>query len=213
MPREYKILLGIGLAAIVIGWLLFKFAGTPMTQAPLTDRPGAYTKGNANAPITVTEFADFQCPACQMATPIADQLLSTYPDTVKVVFRHFPLSSHPFAQLGAQAAEAAGAQGKFWEMHDELYSHQNEWGDMTKPLSRSEVIEKFIGYARELKLDEAKFRGDLESNAQGANISSDMDAGTASGVNSTPQFFVGQTMIDNPSYQAISAEIERQRGQ
>ncbi len=212
MAREYKILLGIGLGAIVIGYLLFKFAGAPAAPSALTLRADAYSLGATDAPITITEFADFQCPACRMAKGVTSQLLAAYPGQVRIVFRHFPLNGHPLAQPAAQAAEAAGAQGKFWEMHDALYENQDDWGDATKPLSRKEAGDRFMSYARDLGLDEAKFKADYENNSFSQNISGDQSAGNLAGVNSTPQFFVNETMIENPSYAAISAEVDKRLG-
>lgn len=209
MPREYKILATIALGAIILGVVLFKFAGKPAVQGPLKERTGAYQLGDAQAPVTVTEFADFQCPACRQAQGYSSQLLNAYPHKIRFVFRNFPLPGHPLAQVSAQAAEAAGAQGKFWEMHDMLYDHQDEWGDLSKNLSRNQAIEIFKGYARQLGLDEEKFSQALESNAASAVINQDMGDGTAAGVNATPQFFVNNTMIVNPSLEEIRAEIEK----
>lgn len=213
MAREYKILLSIAVGAIIIGVLLFKFAATPVGHAPLVDRTSAFTLGNPQAKIEVTEFADFQCPACRLARDYSTQLLAKYPNEVKIVFRHFPLSGHPLAQVSAQAAEAAGAQGKFWEMHDLLYDKQAEWGDVTKNLNRTQAINLFKGYARELGLDEARFATALEGNAGSIVINEDIAAATASGVDSTPQFFVNQERIDSPSLADISAAIDRVRAQ
>lgn len=211
MPKEYKILLGIALGAVALGVVLFKFAGDPVERVPLQQRANAYTKGSAVAPITVTEFADFQCPACRGAHDILNQLLTAYPNDVKVVFRHFPLSGHPQAMLAAQAAEAAGAQGKFWEMHDKLYEQQSEWGDMTNNRDRDAVIALFISYAQQLNLDMNAFGQALDSNPYGTNITNDMSAGSASGVRGTPTFFVNDTIV-NPTLNEIKKEIERQKG-
>lgn len=212
MAREYKILLSIAVGAIIIGILLFKFAGNPIARAPLTDRSGAFTLGNPQAAVEVTEFADFQCPACRMARDYSTQLLAKYPNQVKIVFRHFPLDGHPLAQVSAQAAEAAGAQGKFWEMHDMLYEKQSEWGDVSKDLSREQAIALFRGYARELGLNEEQFAAAVAANAGSAVINEDVAAATASGVNSTPQFFVNQELIANPGMPDLTAAIDRALG-
>lgn len=209
MPREYKILLSIAVAAVLIGVLLFKFAGSPATPKPLANRADAPTLGNPQAKVVVTEFADFQCPACRLARDYSKQLLAKYPADVKIVFRHFPLAGHPLAQVSAQAAEAAGAQGKFWEMHDLLYENQPEWGDLAKNLNPNQAIALFAGYARQLGLDEAKFTAAVSANAGSAAINQDMSDAAAAGVDSTPQYFVNQTMIPSPSMADITKAIDQ----
>ncbi len=212
MPKEYKILLGIGLGAIILGLLLFKFAGAPKQSAPITDRVGVYTKGSETAAVTLTEFADFQCPACRSANDLPGQILSNYPNDVRFVFRHFPLTSHPFANVSALAAEAAGAQGKFWEMHDMLYDKQDEWGNLGAPVSRDRVIEYFKSYAGQLGINVETFAKAIDTNAFITAINEDISAGTASGVNATPTFFVNNTKINEPSFAEIKKEIDRVLG-
>lgn len=212
MPKEYKILLGIGLGAIILGVLLFKFAGAPKQSAPITDRIGVYTKGSETASVTLTEFADFQCPACRSANDLPGQILSNYPNDVKFVFRHFPLTSHPFGNISSLAAEAAGAQGKFWEMHDMLYDKQDEWGNLGAPVSRDRVIEYFKSYAGQLGINVETFAKAIDTNAFITAINEDISAGTASGVNATPTFFVNNTKISEPSFAEIKKEIDRVLG-
>jgi len=209
MSKEYKILLSIALGAIILAVILFKFTGQPTTQAPLVERTGTYIKGSPAARVTVTEFADFQCPACRVANDISNKILAAYPNDVKFVFRHFPLSGHVHAMISAQAAEAAGAQGKFWEMHDLLYEKQAEWGDTTKPLSRQQVLDVYKGYAQQIGLDQAAFVQAIENNAFADVINQDMSAGSASGVNATPSFFVNNILVGQPSFEAIKSEIDK----
>lgn len=209
MPKEYKILAAVAIGAVILGVVLFKFTSTPITHAPLTDRGGVYSLGNPEAPVKVTEFADFQCPACRQANDFSTQLLAAYPNQIQFIFRHFPLTNHPHALISAQAAEAAGAQGKFWEMHDLLYEKQDEWGDLTNLLPRERVFELFKGYARGLGLDEGAFSKAVETNAFAGTIDQDMSAATASGVNSTPSFFVNGQLINEPSYQAIKNAVDK----
>lgn len=212
MPKEYKILLGIGLGAIVLGILLFKFIDAPVNHTPLADRANTYSKGSTNAPVVVTEFADFQCPACRAAHDISNRLLLTYPNDVRFVFRHFPLPSHPLALVSAEAAEAAGAQGKFWEMHDILYDHQDEWGDLTKAVNREAAISMFVGYAQQLGLDTNAFKSAIDNNTFSSVVNQDITAGSNSGVNATPTFFVNNTRITTPTFEAIKQEVERALG-
>ncbi len=210
MPKEYKILLSIALGAIILGVILFKFAGAPAQQIPLATRSGAYEKGNAQGRIVVTEFADFQCPACRQAHDVVSRLLRIYPNDVKFVFRHFPLSSHPYAMISAQAAEAAGAQGKFWEMSDLLYEKQSDWGDLAQPLERGAVIGLFGSYAQQLGIDSDAVQKAIEANKYSDIINQDISAGSASGVNATPTFFVNGVKISEPSFEAIETEVKKQ---
>lgn len=212
MPKEYKILLGIVIIALVGGWLLFKFGGQTPTVEPLVSRTDTYYKGNVTAPVTVTEFADFQCPACRMASGIPDQIVAAYPNDVRVIFRHFPLPNHPLSQVSAQAAEAAGEQGKFWEMYNLLFEKQDEWGDLTKSKSRSEAIALFRGYARQLGLNEEQFAKAVEDNKFAETINRDVNDAAVAGTNSTPQFFVNGTMVKEPSFEAIKEEVDKQLG-
>ncbi len=207
-PREYKILGGIALGAIVIAVLLFKFAAEPKTAAPLVDRAGAYSKGLNDAKVVVTEFADFQCPACKSAQSLIEQIQTDYPRDVRFVFRHFPLPSHPHAQITALAAETAGAQGKFWEMHDYLYTRQDEWGDTTKNISTEKVTELLSGYASVIGLDATKFANDMNAATYRAAIIEDTNAAAAAGVNATPTFFVNGVKINALSYDALKKAID-----
>ena len=113
---------------------------------------GGHIRGKADAPVTLVEFGDYQCPACGAYYPIIEEVLRRYPDKVKLEFHHYPLIQvHPHALKAAKAAEAAGEQGKFWEMHDKLYQNQPIW-------SRSSNAEaQFLAYAGEIGLDANKF--------------------------------------------------------
>jgi protein-disulfide isomerase len=188
MTDQTKVLIGVGAAtlAIFVGGLLL-FGGN--TQAPPGDtsalvRADSIQTGPANAKVTVVEFGDIQCPACAAAAPTFKRLKDEYKDRVNFVFRHYPLPFHSNAQAGAQAAEAAHQQGKFWEMYDKLYAGQKEWEASTN------ANETFIRYAKELGLDEAKFKDDLENFRQIDHIRADKADGDALGVNATPTFFI-----------------------
>lgn len=212
MPREYKILLSIALGAIILGVVLFKFVDAPVNHTPLVDRANTYSKGSPAAPVVVTEFADFQCPACRAAHDISNRLLLTYPNDVRFVFRHFPLPNHPLALVSAEAAEAAGAQGKFWEMHDVLYDKQDEWGDLTKAVAREGAIGMFVGYAQQLGLDVTAFKSALDNNTFSPVINQDITTGSNSGVNATPTFFVNGTIVNQPTFEAVKKEVDKALG-
>jgi protein-disulfide isomerase len=209
MPREFKILGGIALGAALVGWLLFRFGSGPIVSKPVNDRVGAYSKGAPQAKVVLTEFADFQCPACRNAKQITDKLMAEYPQDLRLVFRHFPLNTiHPRAALSSEVAEAAGAQGKFWEMHDLLYAKQDEWGNLTTKISDDNVMTIFQSYAQQISLDFPKFSSDLKDHTYQSIVNQDLSDATAAGVNSTPSFFVNNIMVRDISYEAIRAAID-----
>ncbi|MGZ4616048.1 MAG: DsbA family protein, partial [Actinomycetes bacterium] len=138
-----------------------------------------HLRGPKDAPVTVVEYGDFQCPYCGQAEPAVRDLLASSGD-VRYVWRHLPLTDvHPRAQAAAEAAEAAARQGAFWPMHDLLLEHQ----DALKP-------KDLLGYAAELGLDTARFAEDLRSRAGAARIAEDVEQAAASGVVGTPTFFI-----------------------
>jgi Na+/H+ antiporter NhaA len=139
-----------------------------------------HIRGAPDAPVTLVEYGDFECPYCGRAEPAIRELLSEWGDDLRYVFRHLPLSDvHPWAQLAAEAAEAAGAQGAFWEMHDVLLAHQ---GELTPGSLRR--------YARDLGLDGERLTEELRRRTHAARVSEDVASADASGVSGTPSFFV-----------------------
>jgi protein-disulfide isomerase len=138
---------------------------------------GDPVKGPANAKLTIVEFSDFQCPYCSKVVPETKEVLRQFPQ-VKFVFKQFPLESHSDAEYGAEAALAAQAQGKFWEMHDLLYAG---FPDVSK--ARVET------YAKQLKLDLARFDADMKSHKYRARVMAEEKEGEAAGVAGTPTFF------------------------
>ncbi len=190
MTSEHKFLIGIGVVTIVIiiigVFLLGKQNKKPevdtnFDSAKLTEG-ASHTKGNSSAPVVIVEFGDVQCPACRAAQPIANKVVEKNKDTVYFVFRHFPLSIHKNSKLAAQAAEAAGAQGKFFEILDIMYDKQNEWSEKANPR------DLYRKYAQDLGLDMDKFNKDMENLKSG--IEKDYALGNSAGVESTPTFFI-----------------------
>jgi len=154
--------------------------------------------GPPNAKVTVVEFSDFQCPFCSRAASVLTQLREKYGSQVRFVFRQFPLSFHKNAQLAAQAALAANAQGKFWEYHDLLFKNQSA---LKEP-----ALEK---YAQELALDPAKFKGALNDKSTADKVAADTALGNLAGVQGTPTMFVNGKRIQNPtSFDDVSKAIE-----
>lgn len=157
------------------------------TPFPLNIGADEHILGNANAAVTIIEYGDFQCPACAALHPTLKTTMNALSDTVRLVFRHFPLSQiHDKATIASRGVEAAGLQGKFWEMHDLLYDKQKDWE--SKPAA--EITATLKTYADELKLDAAKFEQDLASEAVAARVQRDVDSGTAANVTGTPGLFV-----------------------
>jgi len=136
--------------------------------------------GSPNATVIMLEYADFECPYCGLAYPIVKKLEHDLADVLAVVFRHFPLTTvHLHAALAAEAAEVAGAQGKFWEMHDVLFENQDA-------LAPGDLLE----YAVDLGLDDAQFAQDLAAHTYAQKVRDDFMSGVRSGVNGTPTFFI-----------------------
>lgn len=159
-----------------------------------------HAEGPPEAPAALVEYGDFECPACGSAYPMVKELHAEEGDRLRVVFRHFPLNSiHPHARAAACAAEAAGLQGRFWEMHDMLFENQDALED-----------EDLLGYAGKLGLDIARFDADRQSEEVAERVSDDFRGGVRSGVNGTPTFFVNGLRHDGPSdSDSLRAEIEQ----
>jgi protein-disulfide isomerase len=159
-------------------------------NAPALDlRPSDHIQGPKDAPVTLIEYGDFQCPYCGMAYPVVKQVQGRMGESMCFVFRHFPLTEvHPFAEGAAEAAEAAEEQGKFWEMHDTLYENQNTLAP-----------EDLVSYAQQLRLDVPRFITDLKTHAHAKRIREDFLSGVRSGVNGTPTFFINGVRHDGAS--------------
>jgi len=183
------VLLAAALATLS-GWLVFwlaavlrgeRTASLPMALDLPVDLARDHIRGPTGAPLTLVEYGDFECPFCGRATGVVHELRERFGDELRYVFRHLPLTDvHGYAELAAQAAEAAGRQGRFWEMHDLLFAHQDELG-----------IEDIIGYAGALGLDVDELVADLDDERIAARIGEDVASAEASGARGTPTFFIG----------------------
>jgi protein-disulfide isomerase len=148
--------------------------------------PRDHALGPADAPVTLVEYGDFECPYCGMAHPIVTSVLERMGDTIRFIFRHFPLTqAHPHAEHAAEMAEAAAENGKFWEMHHLLYENQDALED-----------EDLIGYAAELGIDPEWATRALTGHAFAARVREDFMSGVRSGVNGTPTFFINGVRHD-----------------
>jgi protein-disulfide isomerase len=142
-------------------------------------------RGNPNAPVTLEEFGDFQCPMCGTYYPEVKKIESEFGDQLKVIFREYPLvPMHEHALLAAQAAEAAGLQGKFWEMHDKLYENQTTW------VAAKDLVPIFVDYAKQIGIDPDRFMKDLNAETVAVRIFQDGKRAHAFGLKGTPSFFV-----------------------
>ncbi len=208
----------IGFIVILAGAFLAMWASSDSTKLPspngtaqenvnFTITENDNVKGAQNAKVTIVEWSDFQCPACRSYAPVLDQLVTLYPNDVRLVYKHFPLRSIHFrAQDAAEASEAAALQGKFWEMATRLFADQDIW-------SRGRGTEQFENYAKDLGLDLAKFKQDISSETVKNAVDEDYSAGLELGVNSTPTLYVNGKKIANPGsleeFQSIvEAEIK-----
>jgi len=163
-----------------------------------------HVRGPADAPVTLVEYGDFQCPYCGDAYPVVHELVERFGERLRFVFRHMPLADlHPRAPAAARASEAAAAQGRFWEMHDRLFEHQLELRD-----------EELRGHAEAVGVDDAaRFDAELRDGVHAARVEEDYASGARSGVPSTPRFFVnGLIHLGSPSHaelaEAIDAELQ-----
>lgn len=151
-----------------------------------------HVRGNPDADLTLTVYADFQCPACLTETEVIDRAWPQIRDKVKLVFRHYPLDIHRHAFLAARYAEAAGRQGKFWELHDVLYGNQALWSVVDDP------TEMFDGFATDLGLDMDQLKTDIDSADVRNKIFADQRGGTRAGVRATPSLYFNGRLVSNP---------------
>ncbi|XRQ10502.1 Na+/H+ antiporter NhaA [Actinomadura welshii] len=205
---------GVLLAAVlatVFGWLVFHAAaalrGQDHADLPrFLDRPVDpevdHIRGPHDAPLTLVEYADFECPFCARSTGVAHELRARFGDDLRYVFRHLPLPDvHPHAELAARAAVAADAQGRFWEMHDLLFDHQDEL-----------QYEDLAGYAGDLGMDVEKFLRDLDEESTAERIRADVSSAEASGARGTPTFFIGDRRHTGPfDAESLARALEESR--
>lgn len=167
--------------------------------------PSDWSKGTKEAKVVLVEYSDFQCPACGVYYPFVKQLNQEFADKVQFAYRHFPLKQiHANAEFAVRAAEAAGRQEKFWEMHDLIFENQSSWSNQRN------AKDVFVSYAYSLQLDIERFENDLNSKEIKEKVENDYQSGIQSGVNSTPTFFLNGQKIQNPrSYDEFRKIIEQ----
>jgi protein-disulfide isomerase len=171
----------------------------PALTVPVSDGRD-HIQGSADAPVTLVEYGDYECPYCGAAYPIVKEVQARMGDRLRFVFRNFPITtSHPHAEQAAEAAEAAAAQDRFWEMHDALYENQKRLRD-----------EDLRAYAEELGLDIERFAGELGEHVHEARVHEDFLSGVRSGVNGTPTFYLnGVRHDDSYELETLLAAVEQ----
>lgn len=193
---------------LLFGGIFLLTRGSPSkTVAGVTISQIDYSKGEKigsdSAKVKVVEFSDLECPACLAAEPYVKKLITTYPDQnqIQVIYRHFPLPQHTHSRQVAALAEAAGKQGKFWEMHDKLFDTQSQWSGMT------DATPFFMDLVKQLDLDADKIKQAMEENAIKAIIDNDASEGRSLGVNQTPTFFINGRKLNLKSFDDLVVAV------
>lgn len=206
MTKESKIILSIIGLVLVAGIALVTYinstgiTNSPTAMAEKLVRDDSHKEGTGK--IQVVEFGDYQCPACGQAYPTTKKLIGEFGDKITFVFRNFPLPMHANAQAAAEAAEAANAQGKFWEMHDKLYVSQDAWSSLYDP------TDMFVSYAKDLGLDTDKFKKDVTDKANEKYIEQDKSDGYALNISGTPTFYINGKVQSAFDYDSLKKAIE-----
>lgn len=206
-----------GIALLVFSvWFIVAVVNNPSSSSTTTTTLTApapkstdMTFGNPQAKVVLTEYADFQCPGCGAYYPIVKKLTEDYKDKLFFVYRFFPLTNiHRNALQASEAGYAASKQGKFWEMHDVLFEHQNDWAELPDPTST------FMSYAQQVGLNIDQFKKDSTSSNTENYIKSQEQAAIDLGLPGTPSFFIDGKQIQNPAgYDAFKQLIDQQLAQ
>lgn len=214
-----------GICVLVLGSLIYFSSKNrvdvskidPMTIQQPADASGTigdHVYDKSDSKVVLIEYGDFQCPGCGSAHPTVKELSEKYKGQLTFVFRNFPITNiHPNARVAAAAAEAAGLQGKYWEMHDRIYENQSSWSN----LSSKDRTNFFVNYATELGLDAEKFTQDIASEAISKKISFDQALGKKAGADATPTFFLNGKKLanewnDKEKFEALLVETMKAEG-
>ena len=163
----------------------------PQSKPPMLALTGAdHSEGDADAPLTLVEYGDYECPACIQAEPATQHLMQTFGEKMQFIFRHYPLVEvHPHAELAAEAAEAAAAQGRFWAMHHLLFSSSVLHANHLK-------LPALTGYAQAIGLDMHRFNGEMADRIYTQRVQEHRRAAEHSGIRTTPAFFLNGNVVD-----------------
>jgi len=186
-----------GLAVLAGGPLLCQTMQSHRLTSPASETisrndlaKSVHIRGNPDAPVTLEEFGDFECPSCKNVATFLDQVVKEYEPQVRVIFRNFPLAMHEHSREAALAAEAAGLQGRFWEMHDRLFQEQEVWSSGTD----AQVL--FDSYAETLGLDVNQFRKDVKGDKVRERLESDLARARSLGVEVAPTLFIDRRQVE-----------------
>lgn len=206
MDKRTWIIFGVSVIAILTGLVLLSrqdsvdVSSVDHTKIQSTSEQSAvadHVYGNKDAKVVLIEYGDFQCPGCGTFHSNFAPLMKEYEGDIAFVFRNFPLTSiHPSARAAAASAEAAGLQGKYWQMWDLIYENQTAWSS----LAVSERDSRFRAYAAQLKLDMDTFNADVQAQKVSQKINFDQSLGKENGVTGTPSLFINGKMIDSEKY-------------
>lgn len=205
-----------GISILVLGGMVFGMVKLSSQNSAIKNTAlilenhiveGDQIRGSKDAKVIITEYSDFQCPACASYYGLMKQAHKDFGDNLAIVYRHFPLRQiHKNAEMSALSAEAAGKQNKFWEMHDMIFENQKNWEN------DKNAKDIFIGYAKELGLNFEQFKNDLGSKELEQKIEADYQSGVKAGVNHTPTFFLNGKEIQNfrsyDEFKVIVSEAE-----
>jgi len=201
LSRNLALAAPVAVAILVVGVGVTAVFG--QAQAVPTDRPAdGWRLGPANAKVEVVVYSDFECPACRAVAPYLSSLVDKYKGSVALVYKHFPLPQHESARADAEAAEAAGEQGRFWQMHDAIFAN---YGELTPVQLRA--------LAGQLGLDLARYDAALSSGRPQRAVDADFNEGVRIGVSYTPYILVGGKVVSSNDPQTIEAAINRKLGQ
>jgi protein-disulfide isomerase len=167
-------------------------------KSQLQTTPQDHQQGPSDAPYTLLEYGDYQCPSCKQVLPLIKKLEKHFGDKLRFVFRNFPLEQHEFAEMAAETAEFAAEHGKFWEMHDLLYKQQEHFSE-----------ELFPKLATQLGLDAAALTEALDSGKYAAKVRADLASGEKASVHATPSFYVNGTQTEAFDFDSLVAELEQ----
>lgn len=199
LTSETKLFLGIFAATAVILTLaivIMTKPAKPLTKEVLLAN-AIHTIGNKDAAVWLVEFSDFQCPACGQFYPVVKQLTEKYADSLYFVYRNYPLPTHQMALPAARAAEAAGVQGKYWEMHDALFTNQSQLSNQF-----------FASEAARLGIPMEQFNHDMTSAEAQNRIANDVAVGDAIGISATPTFYLNGMKLELRTVQDLVTQVE-----
>lgn len=199
--------LSVFLLGVILGFSIAKMPLYSQSTSTITSEGSVKVLGNDNAPVTITEYSDFQCPLCKLFYDNSFPTIKKYVDAgqVKIVYKHFPLNIHPQAPAASLASECALEQNKFWEMHDALFQQQEGWS------FKDDHLETFKKIAADLKLDTAKFDTCLTAKTYTGNVDKDYQEGLTKGISGTPTFYVNdQIIVGAQDTSVFTAAIEAQ---